>query len=126
MQVPVSQSQGHKSSLDSEALAISTAMVCYRMVIKFHLRVSERTVLCGPTFDAHAPSFEGVRCERSAHHLYDLGLRDSQALLDGFEAGSVLPGHLNQGRHVAFGQIFVGLMFHKSCLATKYRCQARP
>ena len=58
MQVPLSQYQGHKPLPDSEDLAISTAMVSDRMVIKFHLRVSERAVFCGPAFDAYAPSFE--------------------------------------------------------------------
>lgn len=125
MQVPLSQYQGHKPLPDSEDLAISTAMVSDRMVIKFHLRVSERAVFCGPAFDAYAPSFERARCERSAHHLNYLGLRDSQALLNGFEGGSILPCHLNQGRHVTFGQLFAGLIFHKSSLATKHRCQAR-
>jgi hypothetical protein len=58
MSVPLSKHQGHKSLPDSKLLAIRTAMVCDRMVIKFHLRVSECAVLCGPAFDTHAPSFE--------------------------------------------------------------------
>jgi len=76
-------------------------MVCDRMVIKFHLRVSERPVFGDPAFDAHAPSFKRTRRKRSAHHLNYLGLRNAQALLDSFERGSVFPGHLNEGRHVA-------------------------
>ena len=101
-------------------------MVCDRMVIKFHLRVSERPVFGDPAFDAHAPSFERARCKRSAHHLNYLSLRNAQALLDSFERGSVFPGHLNEGRHVAIGQGFACLMFHKSSFATSHHCRARP
>lgn len=110
----------------NDALTIRTAMVCDRMVIKFHLRVSERPVFCGSALDAHAPPFKRARCKRSAHHLYHLGLRDSKALLDGFKRGSVLPSHLNEGSHIAICQGFACLVFHKSNFATNHRCQARP
>lgn len=101
-------------------------MVCDRTVIKSHLRVSERPVFGGAAFDAHTPPLERSRRKRGAHHLYDLGLRDAQALLDGFERGSVFPSHLNEGCNVAVGQGFACLMCHKFSLSTNHHCQARP
>jgi hypothetical protein len=112
VQAPLSQRQSHPSLPDNKALTIRTAMVRDRTVIKFHLRVSERAVFGGPAFDAHTPPLERSRSKRSAHHLYHLGLRNAQALLDGFERGSVFPSHLNERCHVAIGQGFACLMFH--------------
>ena len=78
-------------------------MVCDRIVIKFHLWISERPVLGDSASDTHAPSFERARCERISHRLYDLGLADSQTLLNGFKCRSVFPSHLNESGHLTLG-----------------------
>ena len=80
--------------------AIRSAMVSHPMVFKFHLGVSERTMLGHTPSHSHAPHTKGAGFELLPHESDDVRLRQTYTRLDGLKGSSVFPRHLNHGRDV--------------------------
>ena len=55
MQVPVPQHLGSSLIKVFRGLTVGATVVGYDVVIKLHVRASQRSVLGGPTLHAHAP-----------------------------------------------------------------------
>jgi hypothetical protein len=105
MQVPVPQHLGSSLIQVLHGSTVGSAVVGNGVVIKLHVRASQRTVFGGATFHARAPQTKRAGVELCTHEANDLGLAQSHALKNGLKRGAVFPGHLNHGRHIARAQV---------------------